>query len=248
MSKFLGSILIIVFSGIAITITVILVNSSQDIPPGEGGKPAELLSEQIQKAVNTNAWDRTAAVEFTVSSSQNRHFIDKKRKLYEVQFSEGNDTYLVQFDDNNHFTAYRNDEKLSGSELQNAYETAKTARDTDLFWFHPFPLIRKNTILKKVGNQALLVTFTQKDNDTYLIVTDASHRPTHWKMWTKKYPLKGMESSFDEWVKIGNGISLSLLRQNDFQEIRFTDAAVHEYYPVKEDRFRDFLIQFPHGE
>ena len=243
MNKFILSILALFLFGALIISGFVLFRSNQRIPDGEAGLPAETLRDEIERAVNIEDWNEMAALEFTFAFNQNHHFMDIKRGFVEVQFKQDADTFLVQYDEKGNARASMNHIQLSGDDLGYAFKKAKSFHNNDLFWLNPIAFLRDNTRIKKIGNQALLVTFLNKNNDTYLIVTDKNKRPTHWKMWTEQISLKGMESSFENWQQIKNSKALvSLEHKNDFQKIVFTDVIGYNAYPPpgQKDRFLNF--------
>ncbi|MDH5654859.1 MAG: hypothetical protein OEZ34_03055 [Spirochaetia bacterium] len=242
MNRFLLSLAGIFLTGTAVISLFVFYGSDQKIPTGRTGIEAESLRKEIEQSIRLDDWNSMTAFEFTLEFNRNYHFIDRKRGLTEVQFYLNEDLYLVQFDRMGRAMALKNGEALLGDDLSDAYRQADSYHKTDLFWLNPFQFLRSNTEIQIVGSRALLVIFHDREDDTYLIVTDQNKRPTHWKMWSRKNPISGMETSFEDWKEIENRKALvSLKHQNQFQELVFKNVKGYGEYPgIQKDRFINF--------
>ncbi len=221
---------------------------SESLPIGEREGAAELAA-RIEKAVNVEAWrKKTAAVEFTFVSGNNRHFYDKKRKLYEVRFNDVGDDILVQHDPVNYRTlVLRDNQPVTGRKKADYLESARLRHHNDLFWLNPFATLQSPGIaLQKIGERALLATYTAggvTPGDSYLFVLDKQGRPEYFKLWVGIVPLKGIRASFDGWITTETGAKLSLVHKTFIRSIDLKDVKTYGVYPPPgtKDRFGDLL-------
>lgn len=249
MRKFLFlSFLVLLIVGTVFFITLYRTGV-QKLPEGTEGPEASELANKIEKAVGLEKYKQGAAIEFVFNTTGVRHYRDLKLSLIEVQFQESSNEYNVQYSPVlDLFRVKENGETITGEKAKRLYETAKIYHSHDYFWMNPFlHLHDEKTLLKKIGERALLVTFLQangEDGDSYMIVTDSNYRPTHWKMWASHIPLKGIEVSFDHWVKTDNGAWLSLSHDTFLQKIEMELIGYYTQYPKgssPDERFGELL-------
>ncbi len=252
MRKFILSLLAI-FSLVAVIFLYSFFKSgNQKRPDGITGPQARALFDAMAESIGYSRWKKLDAVGFVFLPTGATHFRDKSRGLVEVQYLEKTDHYRLQYELNGPRTiGWLNNKPLKEDDLEEAVSIARTYHKRDYFWLSPFEGIDTgNTVLKKVGNQALLATFLNEDGtegDAYLIVSNSKGRPTHLKMWAAGLPVQGMESSFDKWKEFPDNILLSLRRKTFLQEIEFGSVEVYKEYPVpgEEDIFASLLKSKP---
>ncbi len=189
------------------------------VPEGSTGPGAAELAEKIEKATDQEAWDELSYIDFIFNETGNRHLRDMQRNLARIDFKESGNDYRALLDlKSENCLSYRNGELLDGGRRESICEKAFTYHNHEFYLLNPFYNFTDKATLKKVGDRALLVQYSE---DTFLIVTDPYFLPTHWKMWAQMSPLKGMETSFEKWERIPDGPLVSLKRRNFLFEIRF---------------------------
>ena len=240
MKKILGGAVIALVSISLILFGLIYLASDYKIPTGETGAPAEALRDRIETAVNIADFQRLGAIEFTFVRTNHRHFYDIGRRLVEVRWGD----FTVQYDKATYqYRAEQNGQQLTGEDAAAAFATARKYHVNDAFWLNPFAHLRSPGIqLQKIGEQALLITFASggvTPGDSYLIVTDETGRPTHWKMWTRVVPIKGIEFSFEGWQSVLDRVPLSLEHHSSIIDINLGDVEAYATYPEpgRPDRF-----------
>lgn len=240
MKKILLGALILLIGISLILFGLIYFASDHEIPTGESGAAAEALRDRIESAVKLDEFKRLGAVEFTFARADRRHFYDIQRRLAEVRW----DDIAVQYDKRTYrYRAEQGGQLLSGEAAAAAFESARSYHVNDAFWLNPFAHLRSPGIqLQKIGEQALLITYASggvTPGDSYLIVTDETGRPTHWKMWTQIIPIKGMEVSFEGWQTFLDRVPLSLVHHSFITDINLEDVEVYATYPEpgRPDRF-----------
>lgn len=218
---------------------LVYLASDYEIPTGETGPTAEALRDRIEEATNIAGFRDLGAVEFTFGPSGNHHFYDIQRRFAEVRM--GDTTVRFSLRDFKS-RVERDGSVVTGAEAAEALRDAYKFHINDVFWLNPFAQLRSPGIeLQKIGEQALLVTYSSggvTPGDSYLIVTNAAGRPTHWKMWTF-VPVKGMEFSFEGWENFGDDVPLSLKHESFLAGIEIENVKVYEEYPAPggTDRF-----------
>ncbi len=252
MRKLIAATLFVILVAFTTFVITLFYMGNQKLPTGESGPAAEELTDTILQAVAVGEWKSLAAVEFSFVPSATKHFHDFTRGLVEVTYDGGNNKIRVQYDEKSgRHLAWKGQTPLSGSESDEAYETARTLHKTDLFWFYPFASLRDPGVERKmVAGRALLVTYPpgstgagEKESSSYLIVVDTKGRPTHWKMWVDYVRLKGVEVSFDNWKKLATGVPVSLHRKNILRDLDLELLGSYKTYPEEgqRDRFAPLL-------
>ncbi len=231
-----------------LTLIAFFRTASEARPTGETGETAVKLDQKIQKAIGYEQWRKIAAIEFVSNSTGARHWIDMKRSLWEVTYTEKTDTFRVQTNEiSNRSIALENDKPVSEKRADEVIAQARQYHQHALFWLQPFDLFyRKKAVMTKIGDQAILYTFPDGDGkpgDAYMIVTDRNGNPTHMKVWSEGMPFQGIESSMDEWTTLPGGARISLSRETFLQKISYKVVEVYSKYPESgaEDRFAELL-------
>lgn len=233
----------IVFTSAGIT----LMSMNKSLPNGQTGEKAEQLTKKIEQAVNMSAWKNTAAVEFLFDYAKNRHFVDMKRGLVEVEWTEKS-KYKVQYykKDRSICKVWKDDKIMDSNLSSDLVEKANKAHVNDFFWLNPYAALRApGTIRKYVGEQALLLIFESggvTPGDSYLFITDENHRPVRIQMWVSVFPIKGIEWNLESWIKSSTGAMLNNKNSGGMLTIEIKDIKTWAQYPAKkEDRFASLL-------
>ncbi len=239
----IGAVVVLGVLGL-LFVGLIYLASDHKIPTGQTGPEAEALRDSIERSVNVDGFRRLGAVEFTFVRENRRHFYDIGRRLAEVRFKE----YVVQYDLRTYkYRAEKNGVTLVGAEAATTFGLAQKFHVNDVFWLNPFAHLRSPGVqLEKIGDQALLVRFPSggvTPGDSYLIVTNTTGRPTHWKLWVSTLPIKGIEASFEKWETFPDDVQLSLHHHMVVADIDLADIIVYPAYPEPDrpDRFAALL-------
>jgi hypothetical protein len=237
MMRFLLSVVAVILTGFIVLTGTVFFLSDQDIPDGVSGPEAEALRERIETATGQAEWARGRFLGFRNVTTQTNYFVDLDRGFVEALFQEGSDRITLHFS-NSAYRVYRNGTPLEGGEAQALYEAGRVRFETDLFWLNPFGhLADEGSEIKKVANRALLVRFKRRPGEAYMIVTDESGLPTHWKIWKKGLSIGGQEIGFEEWHRVADGAMVSLGRKGKFYEVTFSDPVLAR--EGEETRFQD---------
>lgn len=246
MKKILVGAFVVLVSISLLLFALIYFASDHEIPAGETGPAAVALRDRIEDAVRLDEYKKLGAVEFTFARANHRHFYDIARGLAEVRWGDT----LVQFDKRSfRYRAERGGQPLAGAEAAEAFQKARGFHINDVFWLNPFAQLRSPGVqLEKIGEQALLVTYKSggvTPGDSYLFVTDATGKPTHFKLWTSAIPIKGIEFSFEGWQTFLDRVPLSLVHRSVITDVNLTDVEAYAVYPEagRPDRFAELRGQ-----
>ncbi|MCG9794083.1 hypothetical protein [Flavobacterium algicola] len=185
---------------------------SEPLPKGQTGIQAEAFTDKIQTAINQKAWNSTAAVGFSFVGSH--HYLwDKKRNLVQVQWSNNkvlyNTTTLKGL-------AFEDDQKLIGSDKEDAIKKANDYFNNDSFWLiAPFKLRDAGTtrsIVTVDNKEALMVTYASGGStpgDSYVWLVDKNYIPQAWRMWVGIIPVGGIETNWGDWKTFSNQVKIA---------------------------------------
>lgn len=205
----LGALLLL----LALLFAALYFTQRRPLPRGVEGPAAESLARRMNAAVNSDAWARTGAVQWT-SGSGARHLWDRARNF--ERYEKGALRVLVDLG-RRRGVAWRGGVALTGSERDAAIETAWRWWANDSFWLNPVPKVfdegvRRALVRDERGRDALLVSYTVggvTPGDRYLWILDASGRPRAWRMWVSALPIPGLEASWEGWTTLPTGALLA---------------------------------------
>ncbi len=247
--KIIFPILFLLVTSICIVIVFLFFLSQRDLPKGQEGKKAEILTQKIERAIHLDNWKKTAAVSF-LFMRKTFHFRDNKRGYREVSWKKGREFYRVQYDIKENYLVYVDEKLLPKENSYRFYKVAYEKHTNDFFWLNPFSQMRApGTKRLYVEERALLLQFTSggvTPGDSYLIITDQQGLPIRWQMWVSIVPVKGIEFSFENWRRTKTGAHLSSLHRSFAFDLAVSKIETYGQYPdVKvrkgEDRFADFI-------
>lgn len=187
----LGMILIVIISGVII---------SKPLPEGVQGQEADELAQQLLSKVNSEAFEKTALIEWTFAGIHSYKWY--KSKHYVIVST---DSYKVKLD----LKEYSNSIVLSSANADHKklIEKSITNFNNDSFWLvAPYKLMDEGTerrLVTKNGKQSLLVTYTKGGStpgDSYLWNIDKNNKPTSFEMWVSILPIGGLEAIWKEWT------------------------------------------------
>jgi hypothetical protein len=190
--------------------------ADEDLPQGEKGEKAELLTEKVLTAVNDSAWQDIAIVKWSLAG-RNDLVWDKKRHWAKVSW-ENYDVFIRL--DTKTGIAFAKNKKVERVELLNkllndAYEIWAN----DSFWLNPITKIKdagteRRYIAQKEDNlEGLLVTYKSSGvtpGDSYLwLINKETGMPESVKMWVQIIPVGGVKFSWDNWYITPGGAKIA---------------------------------------
>ncbi len=208
--------------GIGIGVVVIAISvwgfiewNSESLPDAQPGPEAEALADRMLDAVNKEAWDSLAYIQW--SFMDRAHYVwDKKDHKVQVKWEE----IEVLLDPNEmEGAAWENGERVKDptSYLEEAFERFCN----DAFWMNAFVKVRDpgtiRGIVEQDGRQGLLVTYKSggvTPGDSYLWWLDETGRPESFQMWVSIVPVGGMQFSFEDWDTLYNGALVAQQHKN----------------------------------
>ena len=186
---------------------------SEKLPIGVEGPEAEAMTDQMFTAVNKAAWDTTAIVSWKFFGI---HDYIWNKDTEDLQVKWGNvvvDMNLAKYDG----LVSKGGEYLEGDEKRKMIDKAFSFFCNDSFWLNAPVKARdegtsRSVVTLKDGSKGLLITYSTggvTPGDSYLWSLDENGLPTSYKMWTKIIPIKGISSSWDDWITLDSGAKLA---------------------------------------
>ena len=212
------------FIGVLLFIfTILFFVFNEAKPQGQKGPKAEALAQKMLTAVNQEAWDSTAILQWTFKGMH--HYLwDKSRNL--VQITWDNNKVLLNPDivDGK---AYKAEKELPKKEAKKIIQKAWNFWCNDSFWFNAvvkcFDKGTTRSIVKmEDGTDALLVSYDSggvTPGDSYLWILDENGLPKAWKMWVKIIPIGGMSFTWENWTKLSSGAMVSTLHKSSLLDL-----------------------------
>lgn len=205
--------ILLAFIGLLIVLFIGVWIASDSYPKGEQGPAAEALAQKMAQATHKAAWDSVGAVCWNFANRQ-QHLWDKKRHLAKVQWK----TYEVLVDINKKTgIAFKNGARVAEKDNTTLVEKAWKFWVNDSFWLNApakifDPGTSRSFVKMEDGSDALLVQYSSggaTPGDAYLWLLDKNGRPKAWRLWVKIVPLKGLEFSWENWLRVNEGASIS---------------------------------------
>lgn len=203
--KISAIILVVLF----VSIFTIGVLNNESLPKGEKGDQAELLATKMLTALNKNAYDNLAILEWSFIGKHHYKWYKKENKVE------------VTWDDNKVLLFTKQPEKskvyVNGKEVNHPkmIEKAIAYFNNDSFWLvAPYKVKDPGTerrIVKHNGKDALLVTYMSGGStpgDSYLWILDDNFIPVSYKMWVDIIPIGGLEATWEDWMTTASGCKL----------------------------------------
>ena len=195
------------------------------LPKGRVGPEAEALADRMLAAVNSEAWDSLALVEWTFPGGHS--FIwDRKKNWVEVKWGERKVQIapdLVQG------VAFRKGELVKGKQAEKLVQKAHQLFWNDSYWLAAFTKIRdpgtERAVVNTEEGPALLVSHHSggvTPGDAYLWMLDESGRPKAWQMWTQIVPIGGLEFTWEGWTALPNGAMVATDHHNFLLNVNLT--------------------------
>lgn len=186
------------------------------VPDGTMGNDAELLADEMLKALNKTGYDSLEFIEFTFAG------------VHHYQWDKMDNTVRVKWGEQDIFINLSNDVQSYNLLELKAYEYFIN----DSFWLTaPFKVRDKGVMRSTVdvsNGRGLLLTYTSggvTPGDSYLWIIDSRGFPLAWRLWTSNIPLGGVELSWEGWEK-ENGVWFSTLHSSSIKNIPITNLEV----------------------
>ncbi|MGH1336500.1 MAG: hypothetical protein ACRBFS_10260 [Aureispira sp.] len=188
---------------------------NEPLPKGKEGAEAQALLEQLNKAVNKEAWDKTRYLQWSFAGLGTHDYLwDRERHLVEVKYG---DTRVLLNPSTKTGEVYENGVKVT-EDASSSVETAYAYFTNDAFWLNAFVQIEQPNIkleavdLEEENGKGLLVTYESggvTPGDAYLWIFDENGLPKAWKMWVKIIPIGGVYSTWENWETLPTGAKVA---------------------------------------
>lgn len=222
--KFLKYGLLVIIMLIVLLIIYVRLAVHESRPEIIENENAELMADQMLKAVNKAAWDTLPYI--TWSFNGDHHYVwDRDNNHALVQWAD----FKVHLDpDEISGKAFKAGIALDGDEKIKSIQKAWSYWCNDMFWFAaPFKIKDPGTTLKvakdKDDKQGLLVSYSSggvTPGDSYLWYLDNDGLPTGYKMWVKIIPVGGVYTSWENWKTVEGGAQIASLHQGNISALK----------------------------
>lgn len=221
MKKFLITTLFIVA---AAAIAYLVIDDS--LPEGKAGPDAEALAEKMLNAIGHQAWEKIPFVAWSFRDAH--HYVwDKKNHVSSVKWD---DYVAVIYLNTITGRATKGGVELSGTQLNEAVQTAWAFWCNDSFWLNAPAKVRDAGTTRKIvtgddGSEQLLIQYESggvTPGDAYLWKLDENYLPTSYKMWVSIIPVGGAEATWEDWVE-KEGAMISTRHEMGPMEIAITN-------------------------
>lgn len=222
-----------ILKGIGILLLLLLVGFgilyliyNEPLPEGREGAEAQALLEQMNKAVNKEAWDRTRFIQWSFDGLGTHDYLwDRERHLVEVKYG---DTRVLLNPSTKTGKVYENGVEET-EDAQEEIETAYTYFTNDAFWLNAFMQIQQPNVklaavdLEEEEGKGLLVTYESggvTPGDSYLWILDEKGLPKAWKMWVKIIPIGGIRATWENWETLPTGAKIARTHSMGFLDTK----------------------------
>ncbi len=192
--------------------------TNEALPKGKEGPAADALAQKMLNAINQEAWDTTAVVQWTFKGmhdfvwDKNRHFCQIKWKNKEVLL----DINKLKG------RAWEEQVELQGEIAQKTVMEAWEYWCNDSFWLNApskafDPGTSRAIVTNADGRQDLLISYSSggvTPGDAYLWILNDEGLPTSWKMWVKIIPIGGLEFTWDQWKTTETGAKIASFHES----------------------------------
>lgn len=229
--------------------------ASKRLPEGQEGDRAQALAARMEEAINLPAWKRTRAITW-VFRGETRHLWDRSRHLARVSFGEGKDKTEILFHvGSRKGIAFRGGERVTGEEEKELIKKGYSRWANDSYWLNPIAKLRDKGVSLRADPKdpnALIVHFSSggvTPGDTYRYVLGEDGRPKYWEMWVQILPVKGVQSTFEDWIQLPTGAWISTDHKLALGiSVKLTEIEVAESAAALnggEDPFAPLLAELP---
>jgi len=223
---------IVLFLGIITSGTCIAVRvMGSKRPTGVSGSEADALARRIQAAVETEAWAKTRAVQWTFRQ-RHSHLWDRRRMLDRIV--KGDETILIDLT-TRRGTVTQKGRALAGAELDARLQYGWAAWANDSFWLNPIDKMFDEGVSREAvaledepGRTGLMVSYSKggmTPGDAYLWIVDSNAVPVAWRMWVQVFPVAGIRVSWEDWITLSTGAKVATRHELPAVSVNITDVA-----------------------
>jgi hypothetical protein len=223
-SKVLLVVVIVIMSGVVFGVI------SKRIPEGYSPQKADSLAVKVMQSLGKEAWDSTDYVSWSFPGGHHYEWFKSKDSVI-VQWKE----YRAEINlDNQSGVVYENDKLVANEKQAKLTQKAITFFNNDSFWLSAhFKMMDEGTSRELVDLKddlkGLKVSYSSGGStpgDTYLwIIKD--NLPIAWKMWVSIIPFGGVKTTWEDWKRTQNGVSIAMNHKLMFLNIRIQDLVIH---------------------
>jgi hypothetical protein len=177
--------------------------------PVTTGPAADALAHEVERAVNTEAWAKTRALSWRTREGR-EHLWDRDRGYARVRFS-GNEV-LIDLARRNGKAWSKGKEVSETAAQRKLLDTGYKWHINDSFWLNPLVKLFDEGVTRGVGTldsrRVLEVAYSSggvTPGDRYQWILDENARPVAWRVWASVLAVKGMEFTWEDWIKLDTG-------------------------------------------
>ena len=221
----LGGFIVLMVLGLAITGWVM----NKPLPEGKSGPEAEALADEMLAAINIEAWDDLALLQWEFPGGY-RYFWSKKENFVEVKW----ENMRVLLNPETRSGKVYADGKImeNGEKKEEMLQHAFHRFANDSFWLVAFTKVRDPGTERKLveledGNRGLMITYSSggvTPGDSYLWILDENGRPLAWQMWVEIIPVGGLRLGWSPWEKLYNGAMVAPVHLGSVFDLVLTDV------------------------
>jgi len=222
---------------------VLFLIYNEPLPEGKKGPEAEALAQKMLQAVDKEAWDSTAVVQWSFAGMHS-YLWDKERNY--AQITWGDKKVLMELDEVSG-KAYKEGVEQTDKAANKLIQQAWGFWCNDSFWFNAVvkcfdPGTSRSIVKLEDGTDGLMISYDSggvTPGDSYLWVLDENGRPKSWKMWVNIIPIGGVEATWEDWVELSTGAQVAGLHKGllDLKIGDIKGAASLEAFGLQEDPF-----------
>ncbi len=191
---------------------------SQSEPNEIGGENADLLANQMLESLDVQAWDTLNFISWKFRG-QHQYYWNKRDEMAIIEY--GNTSVLMDLN-TIEINAYSDGKLLEGKKKEKARKKAWSIWCNDSFWLcAPFKIydkgVKRSVVEMDNGEKGLMASYTSggvTPGDKYMWILDENNRPTGWRMWTKILPVKGLYTSWENWLTLPGGAQIAREHRN----------------------------------
>lgn len=180
---------------------------------------ADAMAHKMLASLNVEAFDSLNFISWTFPG--NHHYFFNKRDN-NVRVEWGEQSVLLDLNNIEAQAKDKNGKAIKGKKLTKLKNKAWGFWCNDSFWvFAPYKIfdqgVERSVVEMDNGEVGLMASYTSggvTPGDKYMWLLDDNHRPTGWRMWTKILPVKGVYTSWEDWVELTGGAQLASKHAN----------------------------------
>lgn len=208
----------------------LLAASCASVPAARPGPAADALAHQLARGMGERAWAATGALTWRFAGGA-KHLWDRRANVDRQDFGET----TVWIDLGTHQgRVVEGGVELAGPEKDAQLAKAYARWANDSFWLNPLAKLFDEGVTRMetahmsdhLGARGLLIQYASggvTPGDTYLWIVPPHGPPRHWRLWVSVLPMKGVEVSWDEWVRVETGVWIATAHRLGPLTVRITE-------------------------